>query len=55
MYLAFPTTYIILVFGLKKAMFFVRLDKNNLITQYFRVFPQFHQENICSVLSDFNR
>lgn len=33
MYLAFPT-YIILVFGLKKAMFFVRLDKNSLLTQY---------------------
>lgn len=54
MYLAFPT-FIILVLGLKKAMFFVRLDKNSLITQYFRVFPPFHQENICSVLSDFNR
>lgn len=54
MYSAFPT-YILLVFSLKKAMFFVRLDKNSLITQYFLVFPQFHQENICSVLSDFNR
>lgn len=38
MYLAFPT-YIILVFGLKKAMFFVRLDKNSFYNSVLSSFP----------------